>query len=158
MNKPLTSLFSPFQQVFDNFWNMPVTSWQRFFNPQFVFNYNPEDEGVEYHVLQRVGSYGSQLSTLIDMLDLLRATALDESGLDPAQRATVAEFERLKSESARAVQEYRGGDAVDTAEVLGYVANLRRTDADAYRTLRAQLDAIDRAAPPTQGTVTAAKD
>lgn len=136
MNKPLTSLFSPFQQVFDNFWNMPITSWQRFFNPQFVFNYNPDDEGVEYHVLQRVGSYGSQLSTLIDTVGLLRSQ-LDATKLDAAQRNVLAEFDRLATESKRAVEEYRGETGTD--QMLALLQALKQKDPAAYATLRAKL-------------------
>jgi hypothetical protein len=143
MNKPMTSLFSPFQQVFDNFWNMPVTSWQRFFNPQFVFNYNPDDEGVEYHVLQRVGSYGSQLSTLIEMMCLLRRTALDEAKLDPAQKLVVAEFDRLHAESKRAVAEYRGeNQSVDVDQALALLQALKQKDPTAYAALKTKLAAL----------------
>jgi hypothetical protein len=109
------SLFSPFQQTIDTFWNQPVTQWQRFFNPQIIFNSNPEDEELEYHVLERVGSYGSQLSTLIAMIDLLLPT-IEMGDLTPAQKAVVNEFKNLSAESRLAVAEYRGELGPDDAE------------------------------------------
>ena len=136
MTPPVAAPFSPFQQIFDNFWNMPITSWQRFFNPQVVFNYNPEDEGVEYHVLQRVGSYGSQLSTVINTLQVLREE-LDETALDPGQRYAIAEFDRLRSEAERAVAEYRG---VDADQLRAGLMALKQRDPAAYAALKAELD------------------
>lgn len=136
MSTPVAAPFSPFQQIFEKFWNMPITSWQRFFNPQVVFNYNPQDEGVEYHVLQRVGSYGSQLSTLIHALQVLRE-GLDDSALNPAQRGAIAEFDRLRAESGRAVAEYRG---VDADQLRAGLAALRQRDPAAYAALKAELD------------------
>jgi len=67
------SWLSPFSQTFDKFVNNPVTNWGRFFNPQMIFNYNPEDAPIEAHVLSKVGSYGSQISTLLDMVAVLPA-------------------------------------------------------------------------------------
>jgi hypothetical protein len=109
------SLFAPFQQTIDTFWNQPVTNWQRFFNPQAVFSFNPEDEGVEHHVLERVGSYGSQLSTLIAMIDLLLPT-IEMGHLTPAQEVVVQEFKELSSQTRLAVAEYRGELGPDDAE------------------------------------------
>jgi|GEM_PF-1158354 len=138
MNTPMASLFSPFQQVFDHFWNIPITNWQRFFNPQMVFNYNPQDEGVEYHVLQRVGSYGHQLSTILSMLELLRATLPADDELNADQRATLERFERLRTESQRAVAQYRG--APGTRQVVDYLKALRARDPQAYAALQAEVE------------------
>jgi hypothetical protein len=106
------SLFSPFQQVFENFWNVPVTSWSRLFNPQVVFNYNPDDEDVEKHVLGRVGSYGSQLSTLIDAIDVLQRR-LDRGALTEAEGVRLREFDRLRDAADAAVDEFRGVSDAD---------------------------------------------
>jgi hypothetical protein len=106
------SLFSPFQQVFENFWNVPVTSWSRLFNPQVVFNYNPDDEDVEKHVLGRVGSYGSQLSTLIDTIDVLQRR-IERDALTDAERVSMREFDRLRDDADAAVDEFRGGNDAD---------------------------------------------
>lgn len=145
MDKPVTSLFSPFQQVFDHFWNIPVTNWQRFFNPQMVFNYNPQDEGVEYHVLQRVGSYGHQLSTVISMLQLLRQLLPDEARLNAAQRETLERFERLRLDSQRAVEEFRGEPGA--AQVVGFLRNLKQQDPQAYAALQERVSENDGAQP-----------
>jgi len=141
MDKPVTSLFSPFQQVFDHFWNIPITSWQRFFNPQLIFNDNPQDEGVEYHVLQRVGSYGSQLSTVLSMLQLLRETMPEGAELNAEQRETLKQFERLRIDSQRAVAEYRGAPSSD--QVVSYLRRLREKDPGAYAALQERIDAGD---------------
>jgi hypothetical protein len=105
------SLFSPFQQVFEN-WNVPVTSWSRLFNPQVVFNYNPDDEDVEKHVLGRVGSYGSQLSTLIDAIDVLQRR-LDRGALTEAEGVSLREFDQLRDAADAAVDEFRGDSDAD---------------------------------------------
>lgn len=139
MDKPMTSLFSPFQQVFDHFWNIPITSWQRFFNPQMVFNYNPQDEGVEYHVLQRVGSYGHQLSIILSMLELLRRSLPEQQSLDESQRATLDAFEQLRADSQRAVAEYRGEYPPDATQLLAGLRDLRERNPAAYAELQAKL-------------------
>lgn len=136
MTPPAAAPFSPFQQIFDKFWNVPITSWQRFFNPQVVFNYNPQDEGIEYHVLERVGSYGSQLSTIIDALQVLRA-GLDDSALSPPEQRAITAFDRLRSEAEHAVAEYRG---VDIDQLRSGLAALKQRDPAAYAALKAELD------------------
>jgi len=146
MDKTVTSLLSPFQQVFDHFWNIPVTNWQRFFNPQMVFNYNPQDENVEYHVLQRVGSYGHQLSTLISMLQLLRQLLPDESRLSAAQRETLSRFERLRIDSQRAVEEFRGAPSPE--QVVNFLQTLKQQNPQAYAALQEQVGTEGEATTP----------
>lgn len=100
------SLFSPFQQVFRNFWNMPITSWQRFFNPQFIFNYNAGDVGIESHVLGRAGSYGKQMGVLLDAVDLLITRARLEN-LSEAEQQTLDALRLLRLQVRDAKREYR---------------------------------------------------
>lgn len=131
MSNAIDTLFSPFRQTVDHFWNMPVTNWNRFFNPQFVLNYN--DVGVENHVLSRVGSYGSQLSTLIDMIAVLRQNLPDD--LSATQQLAVEEFDQLYANSKKAVTEYRGGATVQSADILVQLEQLKSED-------KAQFDAL----------------
>lgn len=101
------SLLSPFTQTIGRFVNNPVTDWQRFYSPQVIFNYNPEDEPVEAHVLSKVGSYGSQLSTLIDVIDVL-VTRMGAKGLTDDQKDAVKAFTELREKADKAVDEARG--------------------------------------------------
>ena len=67
---PLLDAFT--QQLRDFNYNA-VTNWSRFFNisPAIsLFTYNAGDEEVEQKVIDHVGSYGSQLSRILKMLDL----------------------------------------------------------------------------------------
>ena len=134
MSNPIESLFSPFRQTVDHFWNMPVTNWARFFNPQFVLNYN--DVGVENHVLSRVGSYGSQLSTLIEMMAILRRDL--PNTLSAAEKITVEEFDRLHEQSKNAVAEYRG-DVLRSDEILAQIEKLKSTDKAQFEVLQQKI-------------------
>lgn len=133
------SLFSPFSQTFGKFVNEPITSWQRFFNPQLVFNYNPQDEPVEAHVLSRVGSYGSQISTLIDMIDLLQRRLLPAEGLEGADLETLKAFDALRDTANQAVDEFRGRVSAD--DIVTAAKALRKRDPGGAQALRERLDA-----------------
>lgn len=136
MSSPIDSFFSPFRQTVDHFWNMPVTNWNRFFNPQFTLNYN--DVGVENHVLSQVGSYGSQLSTLIDMIEVLRKD-LPEN-LTAQQKYAVKEFDRLREDSRRAVAEYRGGaGAMQGDQILAMLEKLKSDDKDEFDAIKKKI-------------------
>jgi len=70
-----TGLQMPFQNFFpdlQNFVFFPLTNWERFweqfFSPRFYFGCNVSDAETEHHVLDQVGSYGSQLNTLLDAM------------------------------------------------------------------------------------------
>jgi len=132
------SMFSPFSQTFGRFLYDPVTNWQRFFNPQVVFNYNPQDQGVEAHVLERVGSYGSQLSTLIGAIQALK-DRIDTGGWDDAGAKSMAEFAALRTTAGKAVEEYRGQIGAD--EIVKAAQALKARDPDAARALRERLEA-----------------
>ena len=135
MSTAIDTFFSPFRQTVDHFWNMPITNWNRFFNPQFVLNYN--DVGVENHVLSRVGSYGSQLSTLINMIAILRDQL--PADLNAEQKSTVKAFERLCEKSREAVAEYRGGDIVKSDEILAQLMKLKSEDEAQFEIVRRSL-------------------
>jgi hypothetical protein len=124
MNAPRTSLFSPLQQVFDSFWSVPLTTWQRLFTPQPVFN----------------DSHGRQLGALLDMVCLLRTRLLDVSQLSAEQRAVVDEVDRLQAESALAAAGARGEPgSVSAEQVLSVLTALRAKDPGAYAALRARI-------------------
>ena len=133
------SLFSPFSQTFGRFVNNPVTDWHRFYSPQVIFNYNPEDEPVEAHVLSKVGSYGSQLSTLIDVIEILLGR-LDRKGLTDAQKKALEKFAELRVRSDLAVDEARG---LSTPEAIAdAVESLAKRHPDKLPELKTKLDAL----------------
>lgn len=114
------SLFSPFNQIFEKFVNQPVTDWRNFYSPNVVFQYNPEDEQLEQHVLRKVGSYGRQLGLVIDMIQLIRSQLpMAASALSESERALVKEFDSLVDDVNDAINDYRGRPAlpVDAKDV-----------------------------------------
>jgi hypothetical protein len=140
MEKPLSSLLSPVQQMFDSFWSVPLTTWQRFFNPQAAVNDTPAGAGVEESVLRRVDTHGKQLSALLDMVSLLRTRLLDVSQLDAQQRAIVDDVERLQAGSKlAAAASLDEPDQVSAEQVLTVLRALRQKDPGAYASLRARV-------------------
>src|SRR5437763_3839638 len=92
---------------FENFMINPMTSWQRFFNPQFYINYNTGDVDVENNVLRQVGSYGKQLGQIIDVLDIL-AARLPHNELTSQERSAVDDFRTLSEQVKAAVADVNG--------------------------------------------------
>lgn len=125
----------PIAFPFAEFFISPQTTWTRFFNPQFFITYNSGDAAIENHVLSRAGSYGKQLGTMLDALDVLvRHLPLDD--LTTTERRTVDEFTALRERVEDAKREFRGGEdkrsSIDIDRLLADLARLRRTDPDAY--------------------------
>ena len=139
MSESPWSLFSPFSQTFGRFVNNPVTDWHRFYSPQVIFNYNPEDEPVEAHVLSKVGSYGSQLSTLIDVIEILLGR-LDKKRLTDAQTKALDEFAELRVRSDLAVDEARGLSTPDA--IADAVESLVKRHPDKLPELKTKLDEL----------------
>ena len=122
-------MWFPYQDAFKYFDTLknysPVTNWQRFFNPQFFITYNAEDEEVENHVLKKVGSYGSQLGKIINVLDVLVANAhlpQSEFTLKPLR-----EFRQLSDQVKEAVAAIQGPQqkSITQADVDQLIENLR---------------------------------
>ena len=105
--EPQTSLVETWLSPFTNFlrsWDYrPVTSWFEHF---VTINWNSGDADVEGHVLGEVGSYGLQLSRILDAVDLL-VRALDLTQLTPEQQRIVVRLEDLAESAKRAVRDYR---------------------------------------------------
>ena len=101
------------QLPFSNFlryWDYrPNTQWLDHF---ITVNWNAGDAGVEQHVLGEVGSYGRQLSRILDAVDLL-VGQLTLTDLSPEQQEVVIRLKDLARHANRAVKEYRS-DAPDT--------------------------------------------
>jgi hypothetical protein len=131
------------QLPFGNFTIDPVTNWQRFFNPQFVINYNTGDVGIENKVLQQSGSYGKQLGKVFDVLDVLIAHIPTED-LTPQERSALDDFRKLQDRVERAKGQIRKprkrditGDDVD--QLIGGLQSLAHSDQSAYRQIRDRL-------------------
>ena len=129
---------------FADFLINPQTNWERFFNPQLFISYNSADAPIENHVLSRVGSYGRQLGTLLDAVEVLTAR-LPADELTPAERSAVDALTELRGDVERAKADFRGEPVradlsrADVDRLLGQLADLERTDPGAHRELVGRL-------------------
>ncbi|HSJ44071.1 MAG TPA: hypothetical protein VK923_05230 [Euzebyales bacterium] len=129
---------------FADFLINPQTSWERVFNPQLFISYNSSDAPIENHVLRRVGSYGKQLGTLLDAVEVL-AARLPADELTPAERSAVDALTELRADVERAKADYRGEPVradlsrADVDRLLDQLADLERTEPDAHRDLVGRL-------------------
>jgi hypothetical protein len=137
---------------FENFMINPMTSWQRFFNPQFYINYNTGDVDVENNVLQQVGSYGKQLGQIIDVLDVLVAR-VPQNELTFQERSALDVFRTLSEQVTAAVTEVKGPQKkgvtrADIDQLIDDLQSLARSDPQAYRLLanrlQSALPAVDK--------------
>jgi hypothetical protein len=119
-----TALLDAFTQQLRDFYYDPVTNWSRFFNitpAMSLFTYNAGDQAVEQQVIDRVGSYGSQLSRILKMLDLLNQHS-KLTGLDKSDQKVLDNFNELFRNSRAAVAKHKGelgeGDEMMVAAYL----------------------------------------
>jgi hypothetical protein len=109
---PLSWLQLPFSNFFPNFlrtWNyMPRTQWLDHF---ITINNNGNDGPVEQHVLEEVGSYGLQLSVILDALDCLIAHVDPSTPLTTAETAQLDRLRELQASTKRSVERYRANPA-----------------------------------------------
>ncbi|CAN5905339.1 hypothetical protein BH23ACT10_BH23ACT10_39280 [soil metagenome] len=131
---------------FADFLINPQTNWARFFNPQLFISYNSADAPIENHVLGRVGSYGRQLGTLLDAVEVL-TTRLPIDELTPTERAAVEALTELRADVEAAKADFRGEpipsalSQADVDRLLDQLDDLRHTDPTAYDALTARLRA-----------------
>lgn len=98
------SMLAPFASFLRSWDYRPVTSWFEHF---ITINWNSGDADIEQHVLGEVGSYGLQLSRILDAVELL-VSELDLSRLTADQQRIVVRLEDLANAAQRSVNEYRG--------------------------------------------------
>ena len=101
---------SPYDVMLRGFINTyvePITNWTRAFSPTMYFGCNVEDISTEQHVLNSVGSYGSQINRIMDVVSLLLPT-LKAMKLTDRQRQDIEKFERLAKQADEASSAYRG--------------------------------------------------
>lgn len=129
---------------FADFLINPQTNWERVYNPQLFISYNSADAPIENHVLRRVGSYGKQLGTLLDAVQVL-TSRLPAAELTPAERSAVDALTELRADVERAKADHRGEPVradlsrADVDRLLEQLADLERTDPDAHRDLVGRL-------------------
>ena len=100
---------SPYDVMLKGFINTyvePITNWTRAFSPTMYFGCNVEDVSTEQHVLNSVGSYGSQINRIIDVVSLL-LPKLKTMKLTKGQREDIEKFERLAKRADEASSTYR---------------------------------------------------
>jgi hypothetical protein len=121
---------SPYDVMLKGFINTyvePVTNWTRAFSPTMYFGCNVEDISTEQHVLNSVGSYGSQINRIIDVVSLLLPT-LKTMKLTDRQRTDIENFERLAKQADEASSTYRGRSprSITLDEVDEFVERMNR--------------------------------
>jgi hypothetical protein len=134
---PFAPFLDAFNQSIGRFIYRPVTDWEHFFSPQVVFNYNPQDMPIESQVLARVGSYGSQLSKIISVIDAILANLPADYTVE--QRKAVDAFHKLSNEAQSAVDSYR--ERTGPAALVAAARSLDASPAEKAALLR-QLTAI----------------
>lgn len=124
---------------FADFLVNPQTNWARFFNPQLVISYNSADAPIENHVLSRAGSYGKQLGTLLDVVEVLASRLPDD--LTPKERRAVDALTRLRADVESAKATFRGEQKqteltrADVDGLIDRLEDLQRMDPDAHAAL-----------------------
>lgn len=136
----------PFENLMKNFMINPITSWKKFFNPQFYFSYNTGDEDVENTVLAQVGSYGKQLGQIIDALDVL-VDRVPVKELKPEQQCALAEFRKLSRDVKTAVAAFKRPGEKDNMRafnaLISELPSLARSDPQLVAQLRRALDEVE---------------
>jgi hypothetical protein len=131
-----------------DFLYQPLTTWQGLFQgwfcPHITFGSNIEDKPIESHVLDTVGSYGSQISRIMDAVSVLVAQ-LEPSALTPQERFTVAKFKELAALADDAVAAFRNRrpsepvTMAQVAELLDAASDLKRSDPPAYPRIASRI-------------------
>jgi hypothetical protein len=144
MSAPL-SWYAPFADIFRNFSIRPETNWARAFNPQFMFVLNRDDAEVETEVLRQVGSYGKQLSIIIDAVDVLARRQRGDAPVDADERA-LRQLEALRTRAREVVDLYEP-DRIrhQAAQLANDLERLRDSDPDQLDLVAKPLrDVLDR--------------
>ena len=120
----------------------PITSWQKFFNPQITLNYKPTTNEIEGHVVERAGSYGKQLGIILDVISVLKNEIITEkSELTAEQKEVLCKFDHLASSVKSAVRTFKGQAVDDGGEQLASrLDKVKQNDPKVYRECMAKLD------------------
>lgn len=157
-----TSLLAPYTNFLRDFvfTYFPTTNWQRAFsiNPTINFGRNVADADVEEHVLDKVGSYGSQLNRIIDAMTVLLAT-LDREQMTPQERRFIDRFEDLADQADEAAASFQGKrrhriTREDLNGLIDGIRSLERSDTGLYREFVERIYAALPPSPPQPRTLT----
>lgn len=97
---PIANFFPDFLKT----WNYdPRTQW---FNRFITINNNVNDAPAEASVLNKVGSYGLQLSQILDALDVLIAHA-DTKDMSLEDQTKLGDVVKLRAATKAAVEQYQ---------------------------------------------------
>lgn len=131
---------NPYDEMLRGFVNtyvQPITNWTRAFSPTMYFGCNVEDVTTEQHVLNTVGSYGSQINRIIDVVSLL-VTSLKGITLTNEERGAIEDFEKLARQADEASSSFQNKPPrdINLEQVDEFVTRLNRlakTDPERYR-------------------------
>ena len=133
-----------------------TTNWARAFSPTLYFGCNVQDFDTEQGVLNEVGSYGSQLNRILDVLTVLLPRCLRGKELTPDERRLVDRFQELAERADEVASRLQGKPrrGITQAEVSEWLERLRSleySDPGNYRAFAAQIrEALAAAAEPPQ--------
>lgn len=122
----------------------PMTSTNTNTNTNFNFGCNIEDVPVEKHVVETVGSYGSQLNRVLDALLVVlnhqTATDLSPKNLSPDERWKIKAFRELAKDADEAAKKFQGEiNETRVERLLVGMSALQKTDSYLYAKLRDQI-------------------
>lgn len=131
------SYYDEMLRGFVNTYVEPITNWTRAFSPTMYFGCNVEDIPTEQHVLNNVGSYGSQINRIIDVVSLLLPT-LKTATLSDREREAIVDFERLARQADEASSSFRNKSArninlEEVDEFLERLNTLAKADPEQYQ-------------------------
>ncbi|WP_181784862.1 hypothetical protein [Pseudonocardia pini] len=99
----LGPVVGPFANLLKKWDYRPTTSW---FSDFITVNWNARDAELEQKVLGDVGSYGLQLSRVLDAVELLLADK-ELAALTPEQQRTVVRLQDLAQQARDSVARHR---------------------------------------------------
>jgi hypothetical protein len=120
MVSPTINPLAWIQFPFTNFlrtWNfVPRTQWLDHF---ITINNNGNDAPVEQHVLTEVGSYGKQLSEILDALEVLIAHVDKMKPFESDELGAIDVLKKLHIDTKQAVARFRNNPAAYQNGLLG---------------------------------------
>jgi hypothetical protein len=120
MTSPTINPLAWVQLPFTNFlktWNfVPRTQWLDHF---ITINNNGNDAPVEQHVLSEVGSYGKQLSDILDALEVVIAHVAKIQPFDAEEAVPIDALKKLHAATKDSVTRFRNNPAAYQSGLLG---------------------------------------
>jgi hypothetical protein len=117
----------------------PMTNTNTNTNTNFNFGCNIEDAPVEKHVVETVGSYGSQLNRVLDaLMVILNHQKL--VGLSPDEDWKIEALRELAKDADEAAKKFQGQiNETRVKKLIIGMSTLQETDSYLYAKLKAQI-------------------